>query len=266
MISLFLKKTFFDGWDNLFSLALLNILFTALLVGECLLGWAFLSARGSMSLGLWEVLALLIGYLIICLYAGGSASFVNLLADYQKASLRDFFAGIKRNALKTLLFGLLSALIVFTAVFSFRFYASQGGLVGTLASAMVFWVLVVCALSLQFFFPVLSRLKGSFPILIKKCFLIALDNPGFALFMGFWTLSLSLMSVFVAGLLPGPAGIQLALCDALRLRMRKYDYLEENPTAPRRKIPWKELLVEEEELIGKRDLRGMLFPWKEGRK
>jgi hypothetical protein len=44
--------------------------------------------------------------------------------------------------------------------------------------------------------------------------------------------------------------------------MYKYDYLEKNP-GDRRRIPWDALLVEDRERVGKRTLKGMIFPWKE---
>ena len=49
----------------------------------------------------------------------------------------------------------------------------------------------------------------------------------------------------------------------MKLRLYKYDYLEENPDAKRNDIPWDALLIDERERVGKRTLRGMIFPWKE---
>ena len=45
--------------------------------------------------------------------------------------------------------------------------------------------------------------------------------------------------------------------------MYKYDWLEANPEANRKKIPWDALLMDDKERVGKRTLRGMIFPWKE---
>ncbi len=61
----------------------------------------------------------------------------------------------------------------------------------------------------------------------------------------------------------GPAGIQLYMNSALRLLIFKYDWLEENPDAKRKDVPWYELLIDEKERVGKRTLKGMIFPWKE---
>ena len=70
------------------------------------------------------------------------------------------------------------------------------------------------------------------------------------------------MSVFTMGIIPGITGMQLAAEDAIRLMMMKYDYLEENPEADRKHIPWEDILYDEKEKVGPRSLKNMIFPWK----
>jgi hypothetical protein len=72
-----------------------------------------------------------------------------------------------------------------------------------------------------------------------------------------------LLSILLAFLFPGPAGVILYLDEALRLRLLKYNWLEENPQANRRKIPWDALLIEERERTGTRTFRNFIFPWKD---
>jgi len=43
----------------------------------------------------------------------------------------------------------------------------------------------------------------------------------------------------------------------------KYDWLEANPGADRRKIPWDALLIDEREKTGTRSLKNLIFPWKD---
>ncbi len=93
-------------------------------------------------------------------------------------------------------------------------------------------------------------------------FYILLDNPGFCIGLLIGTLFVFFVSVFTAFLLPGLTTIMLWHNAALKLRLYKYDYLEEHPDG-RRSIPWDALLVEEREKVGKRTLKGMIFPWKE---
>jgi len=78
-----------------------------------------------------------------------------------------------------------------------------------------------------------------------------------------WRIFTFVISALTMLLAPGPAGTALASAVAVRLRMKKYRYLKENPEAERRHIPWDELLQEEKELVGKRTLKGMIFPWKD---
>ncbi|MDR0683993.1 MAG: hypothetical protein LBF83_02555, partial [Spirochaetaceae bacterium] len=99
--------------------------------------------------------------------------------------------------------------------------------------------------------------------IIKKSFIIFFDNPGLCIFAFFHNLALLALSVLLAFLIPGPAGILLFLDEALRLRLLKYDWLEENPDADRRKIPWESLLIEEREKTGSRSFKSFIFPWKD---
>jgi hypothetical protein len=70
------------------------------------------------------------------------------------------------------------------------------------------------------------------------------------------------LSSFTAFLLPGFAAV-LTGSRWVQAQAPQVRHLEKNPEADRRKIPWEALLVEEEERVGKRTLRGMIFPWKE---
>ena len=82
-------------------------------------------------------------------------------------------------------------------------------------------------------------------------------------------MGLILISIIMLGIAPGMAGLVLSRCNAMRLLMKKYDYIEEldkkgepaNSQA-RRKIPWKELLAEEEEANPVRTFKDFWLPWK----
>ena len=93
--------------------------------------------------------------------------------------------------------------------------------------------------------------------------LISLDNSGLAIFVLLHNFIALLLSVFLAFIFPGPAGALLYLDEALRLRLLKYDWLEANPGADRKKIPWDALLIEEREKTGVRTLKNLIFPWKD---
>jgi hypothetical protein len=139
----------------------------------------------------------------------------------------------------------------------------MGSMFGLLLAAVIFWTLVVLVLSLQFLFTVRARLDTKILKVIKKCFIIFFDNPGFSIFTFIHNVLMMGISILLAFLFPGPAGILLFLDEGLRLRLLKYDYLDANPEANRKKIPWDALLIDERERTGTRSLKSFIFPWKD---
>ena len=131
------------------------------------------------------------------------------------------------------------------------------------AAGLLFWSLVVAALIVQFYLPLRCRLGGGFIAVMKKSAILFLDNPGFSIFLLLYDFVAAVISLLPAFLIPGFAGIALANTDAVKLRLMKYEWIEKNPNADRKHVPWEELLEEEKELVGKRTLKGMIFPWKE---
>ena len=68
-------------------------------------------------------------------------------------------------------------------------------------------------------------------------------------------------------MLPGVNGITLSNMNALRLRLYKYDWLEEHPDYEndrdkRADVPWDQLIADDKESLGERKLLSFIFPWK----
>jgi hypothetical protein len=124
---------------------------------------------------------------------------------------------------------------------------------------------VAALLTIQYFLPLVVRRGGGIKANLKAAMTLFLDNPGFSFFLFFHSFISFALSLAVAFLAPGPAGVALASADAVKLRIRKYEWLEAHPGADRKKIPWAELLSEDKELVGTRTLKGMIFPWKDGK-
>lgn len=257
MFAFLIKKTFFDMWDNMFRVLIMNLGFLAVL--------AVLFVLAPLA-GAIVPLALVIaamGVAALAVYAGGVSRMCADIADYKQPGFADFWTYLKESVSSSLLLALTVVAVVVVFIVDLQFYASVKNLLSLLAFALLVWVTVACALALQYFFPIRARLDKKFRKLIRKSFLLLLDNPGHTIGLFIGTLLILVASFFTAFLLPGPASILLWWNAAFKLRMYKYDYLEANPDADRRKIPWDALLVEDRERVGKRTLRGMIFPWKE---
>jgi hypothetical protein len=209
------------------------------------------------------IAALAVGVLWCFVYLAAAAKTLRGIADSQSFGFADFFANIKGALPAGLTVGgiFLAAALVLNIVLPF--YLGLNSIVGVLLAAAIFWLFVIAVLALQFFFAVHFRLGGNIPKSIKKCFIIFFDNPGLCVFSLVHNVIISAISLLLAFLAPGPAGVMLFLDEALRLRLLKYDYLEENPEANRKKIPWDALLIDEREKTGTRTLRNFIFPWKD---
>jgi hypothetical protein len=260
MIGFLIKKTFFDLWDNLFRVALLNLGFIAsaafpVFIPGLLLGTPALS-----------VASMLVGILWCSVYLSAAAYSLKSVSDYGSFGFGDFFRNIKIIWPSGLIMGAMIFALWFLITLIIPFYLNINSLFGLFLAAVVFWTTVVAVLSFQFFFAIRSRLDTKLIKVVKKSFIFFFDNPGFCLFSFIHNAVLLALSVLLAFLFPGPAGILLYLDEALRLRLLKYDWLEANPAegpAKRRKIPWDALLIEEREKTGTRTLKNFIFPWKD---
>ncbi|HDQ13680.1 MAG TPA: hypothetical protein ENN41_02555 [Sediminispirochaeta sp.] len=257
MTGFFLKKVFYETWDNILLLAVLNLGYILLLV--LLLALPMLAAYSPL-LSLAALCALIF---LFFLYTGGVARFGKELLAQTAPSLKEIPAYIRSTWKVSFFFAGLSSLQILVLLVGFPFYLSIGGLIGLTAASILFWVSVLWFLISQWIYPVRLQLADSIKKVLYKSLLLFFDNPGLSIFLGLYSAVLSMLSVITFFLIPGPAGVIFAHQTALQLLMHKYDYLEENPSADRRHIPWESLLREEREKVGTRSLRGLIFPWKE---
>ena len=257
MIGFLIKKNFFDAWDNLFKIALLNLGFIVSLAFPVFVP-SLLVAVPVLSM-----VVLLIGILWCCVYLSAAALSIKAISDYSNFGFADFFGNFKTIWPTGLVLGAFVFLGFILCTVIIPFYINLGTLLGLMLAAVIFWTLIVGVLALQFFFAVRSRLDTRLIGVIKKCFIIFFDNPLFCIFTLIHNFIVLILSAFLGFLAPGPAGILLFLDEGLRLRLLKYDWLEANPDANRRKIPWDALLIEEREKTGTRSFRNFIFPWKD---
>ena len=257
MIGFLIKKNFFDSWDNLFKIALLNLGFIVSLAFPLFVP-SLLEALPVLSMGV-----VLIGILWCCVYLSAAALSLKAVSDYGNFGFADFFENFKTIWPMGLVLGgfVFIGFILCTVVIPF--YLSMGSLIGLMLAAVIFWTLIAGVLAFQFFFAVRARIDTRLVGVIKKCFLIFFDNPGFCFFSFIHNILIISLSAFLGFLAPGPAGVLLFLDEGLRLRLLKYDWLESNPDANRRKIPWDAILIEEREKTGTRSLKNFIFPWKD---
>jgi len=261
MIGFFLKKNFFEGWDNFLPL----ILFNGVLI---LIGSAFFTLMYVVSeMPMLSVLILFICILLMGILLPAISNLMSRIADYKSFSFKEIGGEIKHTWRHGVLFALIETFCWVVAGVAVPYYFSFHNFLGLFLGVSVVWIFAVIQLSLLWFFPIRSRLESNFRKCLKKCFIVFFDNTGFTLFMLLYSVILIVLTPFLAFLVPGFSGLLLAWNNAFKLRMYKYDWMEQHPEIPvqtaRKQIPWDELLAEDRETVGTRTIRNLIFPWKD---
>lgn len=257
MIFFLIKKVFFDAWDNLITIVLFNIGFAAIIAGASYIAFLFEPA------GAGYFITIIVSVFIFNIYAGAVSGYVGDLVQYKSIELKDFPDYIKKIWKPAVIISCISIFQIAALFIGFPFYFSVGGLPGLTGLVTLFWISVLWWAAVQYFFSVAFQLEDSIKKQLKKSFIILLDNTLFSIFLGIYTIIIFGISFFTALLIPGITVVLLAQQAALKLRLYKYDYFEENSESSRKNIPWNALLFKEKEKIGTRTLKGMIFPWKE---
>jgi hypothetical protein len=261
MIGFLLRKTFYDLWDNMFKIVVINFGFIIIAMIPAVLTSLAVKFFSSIIL---EIAITAAGILVCSVYLAAAAYTLKPVSDYGTFGFGDFFSNIKKTWSAGLVMGFFVFLIFLVATVVIPFYLSmESPVMGLALAAVIFWAAIFALLSFQFYFAVYARLGSNLKKSFKKCMIISLDNSGFSLFMLLHNTVALVLSLIFIFLFPGPAGVLLYLDEALRLRILKYDWLEANPDANRRRIPWDALLIDEREKTGTRSLKNFIFPWKD---
>ncbi|MDR0323960.1 MAG: hypothetical protein LBI12_05915 [Treponema sp.] len=260
MIGFLIRKTFYDLWDNMLKIVILNLGFFLTVLIPVFLPRLFSRFAHSIAL---EMALSGIGIFVCSIYLAAAAATIKSVSDYGSIDLSSFLKSFKTSWPAGLLMGFFVFLFLLVITIVLPFYLSIDSFVGLGLAAFIFWTMFFALVSFQFFFTVYARLGPNIIKSVKKCLLVFFDNSGFSVFMLFHNFFVLIISVFLAFLFPGPVGVLLYLDEALRLRLLKYDWLEANPGENRRKIPWDALLIEEREKTGSRSFRNFIFPWKD---
>lgn len=268
MIGFFIKKNFCDGWDHILWIIVFNLVSIALLVAGYI-GLSFIASFSEVTT-IFMALAIPFAFVILCLLNclfDSISRECSRIVNYASVEYKNVFTHLFDNWKDSVCLTLLEAVCTLITVFVIPWYLEQGTMLGVLLSAFIGWFLILGILALQWYFPLKSQLKGGFKKTVKKCFLIFFDNTGFSIFMFLYNLFLTALSPFLAFLMPCFSGIIMAQNNALRLRMYKYDWMEEHPGLTPKEanklVPWDELLADDKETLGPRTFRSFIFPWKD---
>jgi hypothetical protein len=252
-----IKKAFYDMWDNLLAIFLINVGFAILVCGFFILP----SILGLPPAFLpWYIG---VGAVVITFYSGGVFRFTLDLADFKKAGLVVFLRCLAASWKQSLVSSVISLVLLATLLVALPYYLLSDSMLLVILGAVMFWAWFTVFLASLFFPPSSVRLKKKLFPSLRDSFSFVFDNLGFCLYaLAIFILAL-IVSVILFFLLPGPAAMLLWINVAFRTRLAKYEYLQAHPGTHKRDIPWDDLIEADKVRVGKRTLRGLIFPWRE---
>lgn len=267
MFRFFLKKNFADGWDNMFFLMVSNVFAIVVLAA------AFYGIRFSLLVNPFLPNAVLIGaggILMTLIFAYGANA--AKIANFGSGSFGTFFRAFSYAWRIGFFSGAALMLLVLMIRFGVIYYLSAGGFFSLAMIAFLGWFSFISACALQWFVPLyFLQEQNGFSKCLKKSFIIFFDNPLFSVGVFFHNVVIFLISCAFFMIVPGFFGLTLSSTNALRLRLKKYDWLEEMEQREpgfstdrnrRNEIPWDDLLAEDRETLGPRKISSFIFPWK----
>jgi hypothetical protein len=255
MFLFLIKKTFFDFWDNLGAILIINLGYFAILAFTLYVPSHF------PPLHILSLFIYFIKFSLFFLYTGAVNRLIKQYADFSRASFSDFMPHLKSSWLSSFLFSSFVLGIFLIVMAGFNYLKLVTGYMAALGFGVLFWIIVICFMSLPYFFPFDARSNGNFVTCLKKAILMFIDNVLFSLGLLVGALIIFVISAFFGFIIPGIGMLLLWYNAAVRLRLAKYDYLEQNPNTKCCNIPWKEILQDDMQRLNSRTLKRLIFPW-----
>jgi hypothetical protein len=242
-----IKKAFFDLWDQLFFVLIVNFLFTTALLGLGTLPLFFP-----------------VGMIVVLLLGGIASFWAKDLAVNGGAKWRDAWPHFLASWKVSLATAVLWALIGLGFTIGVPFYTQLNSWAGLGFGALLFWGSFFLA-GMSLYLPGLqAQVGGNLKALARKSFMLFLAHPLQALLLAVFTVLFVALSVVTLGFFPGILGVHLWLQVAFRFVLARYEWQEKNPAWDKKKpLPWKVILADDLERLGPRTLRNMIFPWKD---
>ncbi|TFG78884.1 MAG: hypothetical protein E4H20_12380, partial [Spirochaetales bacterium] len=133
MFRFFLKKSMYDGWDNLFTLAGFNAAALAIAAG----GLYLLTRIDAPAARIAGVAVLILGG---GLWSAVATNALYRIADNKSISLDDLASACVESIVPGLQFSAMACVMIVPIAVALPFYASMGGILGAFLAGLVLWL------------------------------------------------------------------------------------------------------------------------------
>ena len=260
LISTIYKKAFWNTYDHIGRLILLNLLWALCFLLPTYLAYWLLPLDGYLKIAATA----LVGIFTHSFATTGVFAATADIVDYRKFTLKQFFYAGRRLYLQALAITLLSVLVCYLNYVSITFYLALEGPAGVLGFFLVgvqVWIVLFVLCMRAYLFPLLVKKKLGVIKTIKWSAVLILLKPGFTLLI---MLQVVAASVIIGITIIGAIVVLMSLVSVfLNTTLREILKELERSDEPRKKpTSWKEIFeaerAREEE---PRTVKDILRPW-----
>jgi uncharacterized membrane protein YesL len=260
LITRIYKKSFWNTYDNIGKLIVLNLLWFLIFPLPTFLAFRYLPLPAYPRIALTVV----IGLLTHSYATSGVFALTARLADYREVAARSFFGAAKTYFARMLGLGLIFGTLFFVLFQSTRFYLNlkaAGGILGFFLAGIQVWIAAFALLMQVYLFPLLVMRGWGIGKTIKWSAMLVVLKPGLTVLM--------FLQAFAIFLLVGITGVGIVVLlmsltgILLNTNLRETLKEIEETTEPKRKpTSWKEIFEEQEKKDEEtRTLKDILRPW-----
>ena len=238
MVLLLIKKTFFDLWDNLYSMFLFG-------VATIVVAAFFMAMMVTVGVNSPKFFLAFIGG-IFCLGQLIAALFfyTHDIAMNEQVKIRNIVGYIAQTwKVNLVISGIFSTILILT-ISGVRFYMHAVGPVAVVGTGVLAGTAIIVGLVLLFFYPFYIRSEEGIIDAMKKSAFFISDNPVFVIGVIIGIITICAMSAFSYGIAPGFTAITLWINVCVRIRLYKYEYRKSTKTVSGN-IPWDDLIKED---------------------
>jgi hypothetical protein len=258
MLGFAIKKAFFDLWDNLFFSMTVNLLYTLATLGLFSLLFLISGAGVAGAMAFWPI-----PFLAASVLGGGVSFLARDITVIGTARAADTLRWLGESWKASLIFGGAWLIVGLGLYFGVGFYTNLNPIAGFIFGVLMMWGAFFLA-GLGLFYPGLNaQVEPKIGKLFRKAVLVFLANPLTSLVMALVLVVALVLSVVTLGFFPGIVGISLWLQVCFKFVLAKYEWIEANPEADKKHVPWRVILQEDMEKIGPRSFKSLIFPWKD---
>ena len=260
LISRIYKKAFWNTYDHIGRLILLNLLWAGSFLFPTFLTYQFVPLGGQWRIGA----AILVGVLTHSFAATGVFAATADIVDYRKFTLKQFLRGGLSLYFPSLGIHLILAVFFYVLYMSIRFYlALEGpaGIVGFFFVGVQVWIGAFVIAMRVYILPLLVKKRWGVFKTLKWSAILVLIKPGFTLLMMLQAIAIAVIIgiTIIGAILIVMSLISVFLNTTLREVLKEIEAREEPKKRP---TSWKEIFEQERAREEEpRSIKDILRPW-----